>query len=938
MLPAARRAAPSPAASGAGLVEHLHRLRALVVPLVSPSSSQPFSTSSPARVAPRQRLSKAKRDERPDKLARKREIRAVRRSREAQREDAARLALMQRRDEVQEKQAVAEEIADSLPPFSDEQLESMYQGLLAAPASEFAMPALEASRAPALPDPAVDSQLRQDRLARLAQRLEDLEAEEADEMDERAEVSTSDSLAARLRRRRADSGDALELAPVVDAAPLALLPSSATARAVIDHLETVLPRVGDEQRSTGLAGLDGPLSRGLLARGEWNDLILACAEEGDNEGVTKGLELMERTTPIADGTVLEQALAVYAAQKRPQDALALAGFARQHSLPLSVTAHHHLLSSNLPTHPELAVRHLHSMEAAGHTPLLATYNAVTHRLLSPASPPHLVREGWDLFSHARLVAYPVPDVPLFSTMIQACSHGAHPSPERAIDLFTEMADDKRLAPSELAYNGVIRACAREGSQEYYHEALRFMRRMLDEHVAPSRHTFHALLEGAKRHGDLARARWVLVKMVGVGGDAAPNETTLALVLQTYAAFRPPGSRARQAPKPDAPSSSGTGSSTAESTSTPARAGEDAVVGAERRRPSAVLEPKEDPATLPLAPLRAGGESSSTLKVIEMLGEASLFYPGPLPETSAEVVAEARNLMLQVVDAAVLDPPATDSVSESASSAQQRRDGMFPGVTPSTFLLNAYLAVLNSHAPFSFSFDFFLAAFPRTALAKNRYTFEIMMRRCEIGDVDNARVAQAKQVWEEWVRWSEAPLPPSADEPDLASLEADEQALWQEKRRGEEEAWAKERRHGKHVARMWGGLIRTLAKAYKEDEALAVLQRFVRTYPPTSLRSPIRPSTPIPTSALAPPRPSALAFPAVSVRLSSPLYLETSPSLDPLRAPHLTFFDLALLHKRLADVEDKDGLALVKWAAKSYEGSIRMAKRSERRDEGRREQL
>lgn len=128
------------------------------------------------------------------------------------------------------------------------------------------------------------------------------------------------------------------------------------------------------------------------------------------------------------------------------------------------------------------------------------------------------------------------------------------------------------------------------------------------------------------------------------------------------------------------------------------------------------------------------------------------------------------------------------------------------------------------------------------------------------------------------------------------------------------------------------------RAYKEDEALAVLQRFVRTYPPTSLRSPIRPSSPIPTSALAPPWPSALAFPAVPVRLSSPLYLETSPSLDPLRAPHLTFFDLALLHKRLADVEDKDGLALVKWAAKSYEGSIRMAKRSERRDEGRREQL
>jgi len=117
MLSAARRAAPSTAAPGAGLVEHLHRLRALVLPLVSASSSKPFSTSSAVYVAPQPRLSKAKRDERLDKLARKREIRAVRRSREAQREEAARLALMQRRDEVQEKQAVAE-VRHSLSPFS----------------------------------------------------------------------------------------------------------------------------------------------------------------------------------------------------------------------------------------------------------------------------------------------------------------------------------------------------------------------------------------------------------------------------------------------------------------------------------------------------------------------------------------------------------------------------------------------------------------------------------------------------------------------------------------------------------------------------------------------------------------------------------------------------------------------------------------------------
>lgn len=199
---------------------------------------------------------------------------------------------------------------------------------------------------------------------RLAERLEELEAEEVDGLDERTEPA--ESLAARLRQRRGEASQVAQLA--TDDPPLALLPSSTTARAVIDHLGDILPPADPTRPSSQLAGLEGPLPRGLLARTEWNDLVLTCvstmccalcafaadpaspqAEEGDIEGVMKGLELMEvrlgsrslpttptsltprvqRTTPIEEGTVLEQALAIYASQKRPQDALALAGFARQ---------------------------------------------------------------------------------------------------------------------------------------------------------------------------------------------------------------------------------------------------------------------------------------------------------------------------------------------------------------------------------------------------------------------------------------------------------------------------------------------------------------------------------------------------------------------------------------------------------------------------------
>lgn len=432
------------------------------------------------------------------------------------------------------------------------------------------------------------------------------------------------------------------------------------------------------------------------------------------------------------------------------------------------------------------------MEASGHTPLLATYTAITKRLLSPASPPHLVREGWDLYGHTRLVAYPVPDVSLYSTMIQACAHGAHPSPERAVDLFIEMTDDNKLPPSELAYNGVIRACAREGSREYYYEALRYMRRMLDENVAPSRHTFHALLEGARRHGDLARARWMLVKMIAVGAESTPNETTLALLLQTYAAH-----------KPTSPQTHKTGPVTPEVKEAPGGASSlvtgDVPAQSEaetRPRPARTLEAKDDPAQLSSP---TTGAPTGALRIIELLGEASLFYPGPLPQTSAEVLAEARNLMLQVVDDAALGfQPSSPPLSTTAAASTS----MFPGVEPSTFLLNSYLAVLNSHAPFAAALDYFHHAFAATDVPKNRYSYELIMRRCELARNKEAAVEAAKNVWEEWLVWSETPSPGAA------RGELDHGNDDDNKRK---EEWAQERRNGQHVSKMWGGLIRVLAK-------------------------------------------------------------------------------------------------------------------------------
>lgn len=847
-----------------------------------------------------------------DKIVRKRSLRELRREREEKRDDALRQHEELRQADVQSKRAEGKEIAAAVPELTEEQLETMYQSLMLATPEELSPLAIAESQAPALPDPSAQAQSRRARLDSLLARLEGIETEDIDHAAD-ADSTNVSAVSNQANQASSSSGSAE-------------LESAAPTRAIIDRLETMTKKRTTPSTSPTPDSPSENLALGLLSRVEYEDLVLSCAQEGDRQGVMRGLSLMKSAVSIKDGTVLEDTLALLAAQGRSQDALAIATYARKENLPISVNAHHYLLSAILPSHPELALQHLRSMEASGHTPLLATYTAVTKRLLSPASPPHLVREGWDLYGHTRLVAYPVPDVSLYSTMIQACAHGAHPSPERAVDLFIEMTDDNKLPPSELAYNGVIRACAREGSREYYYEALRYMRRMLDENVAPSRHTFHALLEGARRHGDLARARWMLVKMIAVGAESTPNETTLALLLQTYAAFKPSSPQTQKAGSPanevkEVPE----GASSAVAAKEPAQTEADT-----RPRPARTLEAKDDPAQLSD---RTTGAPTGALRIIELLGEASLFYPGPLPQTSAKVLTEARNLMLQVVDDAALG---SQSPSPTLSTMSAASTSMFPSVEPSTFLLNSYLAVLNSHAPFAAALDYFHHAFTATDVPKNRYSYELIMRRCELARNKEAAVEAAKKVWEEWLVWSETPFPGAA----AAHGDFDRGNDLNIEKHVEE--WAQERRNGQHVSKMWSGLIRVLARAFCEDEALAVLKRFRAQYPPTELQRPLLPSAAALPEPAGPATPSSEAgralalgspFPPLPVRISSPLYPETAPPLDPLRSPYLVFKDLRVLHQRLADVENKAGLATVTGVAKSYEKALAAAQRVERRQEG-----
>ncbi|KAK4051815.1 hypothetical protein OIV83_002520 [Microbotryomycetes sp. JL201] len=760
-----------------------------------------------------------------------------------------------------------QQIAQSLPEWSDQELETVYRGLMNSTPHELRQieGLLDAPDQTGLllSDGAWSEKAsldRTDRLRLLNARVDSLR------LGNHAQADTPQSS---IEQTRVSASSPQEILNKVIQLHVGRQPTF-SASSLTSSL-----RVEDQQ----------DLPRGLLTRSEWQDVVLACAEEGSVQDVMRALEAMQQYVPLQNGEILARLLEKCADEGRPRDAMALAHFAKENALPLSTIAHHHVLRSLVPDHPEMAVQHLHSLEAAGYTPLIESYTVVIDRLLSPESPPYLVSRGWDLYAHTRLVSHPTPSAKLFTTMIQACSRSAVPSPERALDLFTEMTTDNNLVPSEETYNAVIRTCTREGSLENYFEGLRLMRQMLDENIMPTKHTFHALLEGARRHGDLARARWMLVKMVGVGGHSAPDANTLGLVFQTYSTYRTP-IRGAIAAKTRVQAEIAVSGSQRDS-------GESSVLGETAQEPVRAGDDDSE---------AAGGDAhlDSKGEMIELLGEDSLFYPGPLPQTTSEVLQEARILFLQCSQHRIRD-----------SDVAPRRSASFADVRPTTFLLNSYQSVLARHAPFNDFVQFFDAEWTGLNIRKNRFTFEEAMLRSETAKNREAGLAFARKVFEEWKEVSQLARHARNPEPRVAN------GVESECGHSDDQTDVGQ---GVNVSRMWASMIRHLARCFQLDDAKALLQRFYEQYPPGDI---IKQAHMQSVQARSLPRQPSL------VRMSSSLYPETIVGskgrlFGQDHVPYLLFEQVKVLHLRLANIEDEQGVKLVAQVCGDYAKAVKVA--------------
>lgn len=105
-------------------------------------------------------------------------------------------------------------------------------------------------------------------------------------------------------------------------------------------------------------------------------------------------------------------------------------------------------------------------------------------------------------------------------------------------------------------------------------------------------------------------------------------------------------------------------------------------------------------------------------------------------------------------------------------------------------------------------------------------------------------------------------------------------------------------------------------SFKNAEAVDVLRRFVATYPPSLL---------VAQATAQAQEVAALPVQPSPIQLASAAYPETTMSSANDRPPHLLFDDLKLLHLRLVNVEDVEGLKAFRGVCNAYSGQLRIAR-------------
>ncbi|KAI0773635.1 hypothetical protein C8Q74DRAFT_1331062 [Fomes fomentarius] len=451
----------------------------------------------------------------------------------------------------------------------------------------------------------------------------------------------------------------------------------------------------------------------------------------------------------------------------------------------------HLRAMDHPAFPTTALTVLHQYETRALPAPQSSYTRLITSLLSLRST-LAEAQAWDLFAHMRYVAHPVPDPYLYTLMISACaSRLIAPQPARALDLFKEMTVDNTIPPTAATYTAVIYACACSGEKLYVGEAFRLAKEMLDGHrdaygntpFTPDRKTFCALLEGAKRLGDLAKVRWILAEIVAEGqrapsgdiqNDMVVDEQIMTHVFHAYAAYKTPFIRS-------------------------------STVLVDENSYSASAQPEVATSTS-----QDSSQESADVSAV------SQQFTALLPQSRSEVISETRALFARVLS----DIQASDHKSGLADGACESMPKAFQHVELSPRLLNAFLSVHYRHSSLEESIDLYLTIFAELGVEKNAWSYVEAVERAGRAERDERKQALkfAREVWQEWDHVED---------------------VWRKGQQTENEAKVDARL----VERAYTAMVRILALTGHSREAVDLVRRFFERYPAHNI-SPANPRHPL----------------------------------------------------------------------------------------------
>ncbi|KAF8576989.1 hypothetical protein K439DRAFT_1418570 [Ramaria rubella] len=529
------------------------------------------------------------------------------------------------------------------------------------------------------------------------------------------EVSET-TLSSRLLARMQQNPLLPEILPVHAHVPqyLPLRDDGSSLRMLINRLQSILDRMQSTWPYTKTyEGSSVPtLPPALLSNAEWDALTQVCLDADDAAASEQVLVLMKRSDVIPSDEQYDTILTWYANNGRVDEAdlffsrMAI-DLSRDRQRDLLVKAR--LVANRLDD----ACALLHSFEKHKTPAPIQSYTRVIKTLFSqrgPGSEEHKA-QAWDMFSHMRYVAHATADEFLYSTMMRACAEAADPEPERALDLFTEMTADNNIAPTTHAYNAVILTCAR--TKKFALEAFRLAREMLNSHrdaygntpthLKPDNATFRALLEAAKRLGDLSRARLVLTQMTTEAQSTQDknniyvDERAMTHVFHAYASYRPPFRRA--------------------------------AVSFERSEGTAKAQDVGEDS----------GSQRPTKRDIEVVQDRHI---SGLPQSHQEVINEASAIWRRILE---------DRHMQSGAAS---RRPVFDRVSLTPALLNAYMAVHYSHSPPSAAYKVYVDLFEPLSVRRDVYSYVLALEAYAQGNrTSDAELAialsAARAIWEGW---------------------------------------------------------------------------------------------------------------------------------------------------------------------------------------------